>query len=56
MIRQSDSIHLLDTRGDLRTVTTKENIEKVKNCLQRKQKISARKLSMEHDISATNVR
>ena len=56
MIRQSDSIQLLDTHDGPRIVKTKENIQKVKNRLHRKQNVSTRKLSRELDISATSVR
>ena len=56
MIRQSGSIHLLGTRAGPRIVTTKESIQKVKNHLPRKQKVSTRKLSRELSISATSVR
>ena len=57
MIRQSDSIQLLCTLTGLRdSQGTKENIQKVKNCLRRKQKVSARKLSRDLGASATNVR
>ena len=56
MIRQSGSIQLLGTRDGPRIVTTKENIQKVKNRLRRKQKVSARKLSSELRISTTSVR
>ena len=44
IIRQSSSIHLLGTHGGPWIVRTKENIQKVKNCFRRKQKVSARKL------------
>ena len=56
MIRRTGSIELSGTHGGPRIVRTKENILKVKNCLRRKTGVSARKLSMELGISATNVR
>ena len=56
MARQSGSIQLKGTRGGPRIVRTKENIQKVKNRLRRKKRVSARKLSMELGISATSVR
>ena len=56
MIRQSGSIQLLDACDGPRIVTTKENIQKVKNRLRQKQKVSARKLSRELGISAISVR
>ena len=55
MIRRFGSLQLTGTRGGPRIVRTKENIQKVKNCLGRKKRISARKLSMELGISRTSV-
>ena len=56
MIRQSGSVQLIGTRDGPRIVTIKENIQKVKNRLPRKQKVSARKLWRELGISVTSVR
>jgi hypothetical protein len=56
MIRQSGSIDLSSPPGCPRLARTKENIREVKCRLRRKKKISARKLSMELDISQTSVR
>ena len=50
MIRRSGSIQLTGTCGGPRIVRTKENIQKVKNRLRRKNGISARKLSLELGI------
>ena len=54
MIRRSGSITLTGTRGGPRIVRTRENIQKVKNRLRRKKRVSARKLSMELGISKTS--
>ena len=56
MIRRTGRIELTGTHGGPRLVRTKENIQKVKNRLRRKNRISARKLSMELGVSATSVR
>ena len=56
MVRRSGSIQLTGTRGGPRIVRTKENIRKVKTRLQRKKRVSVRKLSMELAISATSIR
>ena len=56
MIRQSGSIQLPCTHGGPQIVRTKENIQKVKNRLRRKQKVLDRKLSRERGISVTSVR
>ncbi|CAM4980319.1 unnamed protein product [Rotaria socialis] len=56
MIRRTGSIELSGTYDGPRIIRTKENIQKVKNRLRRKKRVSARKLSMELGISATSVR
>ena len=56
MIRRTGSIELSGTHGGPRIIRTKENILKVKNRLRGKTRVSARKLSMELDLSATSVR
>ena len=57
MIRQSGSIQLLGIRAAPRIVRAlKKNVQKVKNCLRRKYKVSVHKLSRELGISATGVR
>ncbi|CAF1494370.1 unnamed protein product [Adineta ricciae] len=56
MIRRSGGIKLASPPGRPRIVRTKENIRKVKNRLRRKKRVSARKLSMELDISDRSVR
>ena len=56
MIRRSGNIKLTSPPGRPRIVRTKENIRKVKNRLCRKKRVSARKLSMELDISDRSVR
>jgi len=56
MIRQSGSIELSSPPGRPRLVRTKENIQKIKHRLRRKKRVSARKISMELDISYTSVR
>ncbi len=56
MICQSGSIELSSPPGRLRLVRTKENIQKIKHRLLRKKRVSARKISMELDISYTSVR
>lgn len=56
MIRRTGSINLLTPPGRSRTVRTKGNIQKVKNRLRRKNGVSARKLSIELDISDRSVR
>ena len=55
-IRQSGFIQLLGARAAAQIVRTKENTQKAKDCLHRKQKVSARKLLSELSISATGVR
>ena len=56
MIRRTGSIELPGTHCGPRIIRTKENIQKVKNRLRRKNGVSARKLSMKLSISATSVR
>lgn len=56
MIRRYGSIELKRPPGCPRLVRTKQNIRKVKNRLRRKKKISARKLSVELDMSERSVR
>ncbi|CAF1481933.1 unnamed protein product [Rotaria magnacalcarata] len=56
MIRQYGSIKLSSPPGRPRMVRTSENIRKVKNRCRRKRRVSARKLSMELDISERSVR
>ena len=51
MIRRSGTITLSKPLGGPRLARTRENIQKVKNRLRRKKKVSARKISMELDIS-----
>ena len=55
MIRRSGAITLSKPLGGPRLARTRENIQKVKNRLRRK-KVSARKISMELDISERSVR
>ena len=57
MIRRSGSVTLSSPPGCSRLIRTKENIQKGKYRLRRKkQRVSARRLSMELDISQTSVR
>ena len=56
MIRRSGSITLSKPSGPPRLVRTKDNIQKVKNRLRRKKRVSARKIAMELDISERSVR
>jgi len=56
MIRGTGSIELPGTLGGPRVFRTKNNILKVKNRLRRKKRVSARKLSIELDISTTSIR
>ncbi|CAM4820506.1 unnamed protein product [Rotaria magnacalcarata] len=56
MILQSGSTTLSSPPGCRRLARTKGNIRKVKSRLRRKKRVSARKLSMELDISERSVR
>jgi response regulator of citrate/malate metabolism len=56
MIREIDSIDACTSPGRTRTIRTKETIQKVKNRLKRKKRISSRKLAQELDISRASVR
>ncbi|CAF2046656.1 unnamed protein product [Rotaria magnacalcarata] len=56
MIRQYGSIELSSPPGRPRIARTSENIRKVNNRCRRKRRVSARKLSMELDISERSVR
>ncbi|CAM4836603.1 unnamed protein product [Rotaria magnacalcarata] len=56
MIRRYGSIKLSSSPGRLRIARTSENIRKVKNRCRRKRRVSARKLSMDLDISERSVR
>ena len=53
---RSGTITLSKPLGGSRLARTKKNIQKVKNRLRRKKKVSARKISMELDISERSVR
>ena len=56
MIRQSGSIKLSSSPGGSRFARTKGNIQKVKHRLRPKKRVSARKQSMELDISERSIR
>ena len=56
MIEQTGTIGLSASPGPSRLVRTKEMIQKVKNRLKRKKKLSSQKLANELDISRTTVR
>ena len=56
MISESGSISLSKSSGRLRTVRTKEAIQKVKNRLKRKESVSARKLALELEMSERSMR
>ena len=56
MIQRSDSIQLSSPLGGQHIIGAEANIQKVRTCLRRKIKVSARRLSIELGISATNVR
>jgi hypothetical protein len=56
MIRRAGDITLTSPPDRSRIVGTKETIQKVKNRLRRKKRVSTRKLSMELDISDGTVR
>ena len=56
MIRESGAIQLSTSSGRPRAIQTKQSIQKVKQRLTRKKKISTRKLALELDISRTSVR
>ena len=56
MIRETGSIELSTSPGRSRTIRTKESIKKVKHRLNRKKKVTSRKLAVELNISRTSVR
>ena len=56
MISESGSISLSKSSGRLRTVRTKGTIQKVKNRLNRKASVSARKLALELEMSDRSMR
>ena len=56
MIRRSGTMTLSKPLGGPRLARTRENIQKVKNRLRRKKKVSTRKISMELHISERSVR
>ena len=56
MIRETGSIELSKSPGRSPTIRTKESIKKVKYCLNRKKKVTSRKLAVELNISRTSVR
>ena len=56
MIRETGSIELSTSPGRARTIRTKESLQKVKNRLNRKKKVTSRKLAVELNISRTSVR
>ena len=56
MIREAGSIELSTSPGRSRTIRTKESIKKVKHRLNRKKKVTSRKLAVELNISRTSVR
>ena len=56
MIRETASIELSTSPGRSRTIRTKESIKKVKHRLNRKKKVTSRKLAAELNISRTSVR
>ena len=56
MIHRFGSIKLLSAPSRPRIARTSENIRKVKNRWRRKGRVSARKLSMELDISERSIR
>ena len=55
MIRETGSIELSKSSGRSPTIRTKESIKKVKHCLNRKKKVTSRKLAVELNISRTSV-
>ena len=56
MVRETGTIQLSKSPGRPRTVRTKKSIRTVKTCLNRKRKISSRKLVHELDISYGSAR
>ncbi|CAF2094995.1 unnamed protein product, partial [Rotaria magnacalcarata] len=56
MIRKTGSISMATSPGRSRTTRTKAMIQKIKNRLRRKRRVSSRKLTQELDISRTSVR
>ena len=56
MIRETGSIELSTSPGRSPTIRTKESIKKVKHRLNRKKKVTSRKLAVELNISRTSVR
>ena len=56
MIGRSGSIQLSSLLGDPSVIRTKTNIQKVKTCLRRKNRVSVRRLTVELDTLATSVR
>ena len=56
MIGKTGSIELSTSPGRSRTIRTKESIKKVKHRLNRKKKVTSRKLAVELNISRTSVR
>ena len=55
-IRETGSIEMTTSPSRLRTIRTKNMIQKVKTRLKRKKRVSSRKLAQELDISRTSVR
>ena len=55
MIRETGSIELKRPSGDPRSVRTNANIQKIRSLLNRKKRISSRKLANELNISRTSV-
>ena len=56
MIRETGSIELSTSPDRPPTIRTKESIKKVKHRLNRKKKVTSRKLAVELNISRTSVR
>ena len=56
MVQNDRSIELSTFPGRSRTIRTKESIKKVKHRLNRKKKVTSRKLAVELNISRTSVR
>jgi len=55
MIRETGSIDLATSSGRPRIIRTKKMVQKIKNRLKRKKRVSSRKLAQELDISKTSV-
>jgi predicted HTH transcriptional regulator len=55
MIHETGSIGTCTSPGRRQTIRTKETMQKVKNRLKRKKRVSSRKLAQELDISRTSV-